>query len=418
MTDAKSGAAPTAARNNDTDDIDIVRKQPELAPIKLSKTRKTATETNSAASHTNNTANDRLEPQKQTSNTSTAATNPALAAPPPAVLIATADRYSSDILNPVVPATQKQTPLERAVNDRKTINEKDLVDSVARLQLSNSINKDVISVIVKSLLENALTFSALLTSLKDLSQASRTQLLTETLETFRQKKGDVQLIQLVGTAQTQLLEALTEHPSPSPQLDVYLRAHHLLILKPLPDLTASIQTALTQGDEPSTIIRMVDDAVDPSIPLHSVAKIFCEYLFQKVFINKTTADITQIIHYQLLAKRLLNDSISKTNSLFIAQSYWFKQGGNKNILKETMLNLLNLNIIQVINLINWRDDLKDKTLGKPKALLQVNNWIKELEEKMKEEERKRALAAGEIDEDEDEDDDDEDDDDDDDDDDD
>jgi len=121
-----------------------------------------------------------------------------------------------------------------------------------------------------------------------------------------------------------------------------------------------------------------------------LAPIIFSQVFQQVFTEKLNPNYTHLTDAVPLLQRVSDDEDTKTRLVFESQIAWFKLGASaKGVLKVLFEKLLELNLVRIENIIAWKDDVKEKPPGKPKALLQINSWITEIAPKPKKRRRRR-----------------------------
>lgn len=305
----------------------------------------------------------------------------------------------------VVSIAQRVSALEAAVEDNQTITADQLADSLGRIKIE-SIKAETASefgnVLAKSLIDNKLTLAALISKLTagkasasaasaaSASSAQAPSLLLTTLVAFKGKKGDKALLELVNAAQKAEAGldvcALLSGGLKAKDLDAFLNSRDLLILKPVPDLTAEVAASLAAGDKPEKILASIAAAVDPKLaPGLGVTNAVASHVFGLVFATAGKADLAVLAAWSPLLARVAPsfDADAQLRLLFEAQLAWFKAGATKALLKDTFVALFDAKLVGALVYDAWRNDLVEKSKnGKLKAMLQVQAWITDIQPKV------------------------------------
>jgi len=290
----------------------------------------------------------------------------------------------------VVSLAQKQSPLEQAVEDNQTITADQLSESVARLKLDRAAEYG--NVLAKSMIDGKV-------SLKDLV-AKTPALVLETLVALKNKKSDKFVLELVKAAQAadaQLdVAALIGGERKGADLDSFLESRGLLILKPVPDLTAGIAADLSAGAKADAVLATINASVDPKLaPGLGVTNAVAAHVFSQVYATAGKADLSVLPAWSSLLSRVATDADSQLRVLFEAQAAWFKAGAAKAVLKELFVALHAAKLVNALVFDAWRNDMVEKSKnGKSKALLQVHAWITDVQPKL----RPSELDEGDADE--------------------
>ena len=378
-------------------------KVPELAPIKLSALRKTPSEGFA-----------RPSPSSSSSTTSAAPAPSSAPAPAPAHIIDDS-RYAEELKGKGVVSSKKANPLDRAIREKESVTEKQLSEGLAAVNLEDEGRRgDVGVVVARSLIEGKLTLEAVTKALED------PRVLLDALKAYRERKGEKELLALVHDSGVSVLPLiLPPSPTPSPaDTDAFLTRHGLLALKPIPDLTADLTALLSASAPPQQIIDALNAALPPTTPIPALTRLITSHVFTTLFTPPSNPTPSKALPpYLPLLTRVANDPHARLLTLYAAQAAWFKAGGLKGALRDLMGALKEGGVVRGVDVVAWRDDLVEGkgVGGKPKALLQVSGWVKEVEEEVKRERpREEVEEEGEgdegedDDEDEDEDDDEED----------
>lgn len=385
----------TAPRASPVDDL----KQPELAPIKLSTTRRAPAATEA-----------RLEPARATPSNSVLrqrkeAATPA-PAPAPVPIVMDESRYDANVLKSVVVAgSKKQNPIELALQDKQTTIKDGDLDALKTMNLSSQ-TAEIAAVLARSISAKTLHLSNFAQSITSLNTDDARNLFAATLSAIYERKGEAELLSFIDSSSVNALSILVPS-NDAAEIDRVLAQHSLNVLKPVRDLSADVKTKLSSANS-AEIVTFIDTELGSKSAAVSpvVAKMVATHVFDLVFANAKTPDYSVISTWSAALKRVSNDVNTKLSVCFAAQAVWFKAtAAPKGAFKEIFIALEKAGIMQTEDFAAWRDDLKDKTPGKPKALLQVGAWIKLAEEEAK----KRMPKAAKQQESEDEDDEDEDD---------
>ena len=121
-------------------------------------------------------------------------------------------RYAEELKKPLAAAKKALTPLERAIREKESVNEKQLIDSLTSLHLDeeDSRRTEVGVVLARSLIEGKLTLDGLVKAVKD------GQVVLEALKAYKDKKSDKALSRLVQDSGWQC--CLSSYPHPPPLL--------------------------------------------------------------------------------------------------------------------------------------------------------------------------------------------------------
>ena len=305
----------------------------------------------------------------------------------------------------VVSIAQRITPLEAAVEDNQTITADQLADSLGRIKIESIKEQtaaDFGNVLAKSLIDNKISLVALISKLTvgkaassaasaaSASSAQAPSLLLSTLVAFKGKKGDKALLELVNAAQKAEagldVSALLSGGLKGKDLDAFLDSRGLLILKPVPDLTADVTASLAAGDKPEKILESISAAVDPKLaPGLGVTNAVASHVFGLVFAIAGKADLSALSAWTPLLSRVAPsfDAEAQLRLLFEAQLAWFKAGATKALLKDTFVALFESKLVGPLVYDAWRNDLVEKSKnGKLKAMLQVQAWITDIQPKV------------------------------------
>ena len=325
-------------------------------------------------------------------------------------------RYSEELRKTAV-SSRKSNPLDRAVRDKQTVTEAELREGLAGLTITEggAVVKDVAVVIAKSLSEGKLGLAAVVKAAAEKADGGKAeaggagqQLLVEVLQAYRDRKGEKGLLELVQGSGVDVLEALLPAASAA-QVEAFLASHSLLVLKPIPDLTAEVQSLLAASAPPQQIVDALNARLSASVPVPALTRQVGLHVFKSVFASPSPA--AAVKESLPLLARVGNDAGGRLLLLYCAQQCWFEKGGAKAALKDAMQAMMAGKAVESADLVAWRDDLKEGKgwTGKPKALLQVNAWLKGVEEEEKKRRPKEEEEEEEEDEDEDDDDDEDDD---------
>ena len=378
------GPLPSAS----TGDGEASNKVPELAPIRLSSLRKAGGEGVGA--------------RTGQAPTSAAAPAPAvLAAPVPTpVSVMDDSRYAEELKKPLA-AAKKLTALEKAVKDKEGVTEKQLVDGLQAVDLDDGQRRvDVGGVVARSLVEGKLTLETAVKVVKD------GRVLTEALKAYKDKKSEEALLRLVRDSGVQVLPVILPSPAASAtEVEAFLTQQGLLVLKPIPDLTTDITALLSSSAPPAQVVDALNAGLAPSTPIPALTKLVTGHVFGLLFTPTATAPSKAMAEYIPLLTRVANDGHARVLTLYAAQAAWFKAGCVKGALKDVFVGLKAAGVVKGVDVVGWRDDLKEGkgVAGKPKALLQVSLWVKEVEEEVKKERPREEEEDDEDEEDEDED---------------
>ena len=393
-----SSAAPAS------EEREAANKPPELAPLRMSALRKTPSTASSTAPSASSSSSGPLPGQSAgRSKKETDAVVEASSVPSPAII--DDSRYSDELKKPLTQA-KKSSPLEKAIADRDSITDKQLAEAMAKLDLQQADSnrrRDVAGVIVRSLIEDKMKLDA---AVKALAGKDDGDTLAEALKLYRDRKGESELSQLVQASGVNIVSALlpnTANPSTA-DVDAFLGRHSLMVLRPVPDLTADMSGLLASSPSPQAILDHINGAVPQSTPVPApLTKQLYASLFEPLFAASPPSTALLSSYVPLLRRLSVTSPIAL---LYAAQVAWFNKGAAKAALKDVFAALLSEKVVTGADVVGWRDDLREgKGLpGKPKALLQVSAWVKGVEE----EEKKRRPKEEEEDEDEDDEEDDED----------
>lgn len=292
----------------------------------------------------------------------------------------------------VVSLAQKQSPLEQAVEDNQTITADQLADSVSRLKLDGGRAADYGNVLAKSLIDGKVSLADLV--------AKTPALVLETLVALKNKKSDKFVLEAVKAAQAADAKldvaALIGGERKGADLDSFLESRGLLILKPVPDLTAGIAADLAAGAQPDAVLATINAAVDPKLaPGLGVTNAVAAHVFAQVYATAGKADLSVLPAWSSLLGRVATDGDAQLRLLFEAQAAWFKAGAAKAVLKELFVALHAAKLVAALVYDAWRNDMVEKSKnGKSKALLQVHAWITDVQPKL----RPSELDEGDADE--------------------
>ena len=397
-------AALASSTVSASEERETSNKPPELAPLRMSALRKTPGAATSAAGAPATTSTTSLPSQSgPRGKRDTEAAAEVSSSPSPAVI--DDSRYSDELKKPLTQA-KKTSALEKAIADRDSITDKQLAEAMDKLDLQQagaSKRKDVAGVIVRSLIEGKMKLE---TAVKTMAGKDDGDTLADALKLYKDRKGEMELAQLVQASGVNIISALmpnTANPSTA-DIDDFLTRHSLLVLRPVPDLTADVGSLLTSSPLPQAVLDLINTALPQSTPVPApVAKqIYC-HLFDALFAANPPSTSLLSSYVPLLRRLSLSSPIGL---LYAAQLSWFNKGAAKGALKDVFAALLSERVVTAAEVVGWRDDLREGkgVAGKPKALLQVSAWIKGVEE----EDKKRRPKEEEEEEEEDEDDEDED----------
>jgi len=300
---------------------------------------------------------------------------------------------ADELMKGVVALEEKKTALEAAAEENSTINDKQLIDSLARLKIDDADEQkpsDYGKVLAKSLIDGGVQLRSIVQQVD--SNSAPPSLLLNTLQHFQQRKGDKALLALVNAAQesdsaVDVLGVLSGKKSGA-ELDEFLSKHNLLVLKPVPDVSGTVGEALKGGKAPDAIVADIDAAIDPKIaPGQQVAQVVATHMFTAIFDaadDKTKPDVSVLDRYAPLLRRVAphTDSDAQQRVLFDGQAAWFAAGQPKSALRTLFEHLYSTELVTAESLDAYRNDTtKRSKQGKMKALLQVNTWITEIQPK-------------------------------------
>ena len=261
--------------------------------------------------------------------------------------------------------------------------------------------------VARSVIEGKVTLEAVVRVVKD------PRVLVETLKAYKERKGEKELQTLVQDSGIAILPLILPPSSSPADTDAFLARHGLLALKPIPDLTADISALLSSSSPPQQIIDALNAALPPSTPIPALTKLITAHVFTVLFSSPATPSSTpssSLPPFLPLLSRVANDAHARLLTLYAAQAAWFKAGGVKGALRDVMGALKQGGVVRGVDVVGWRDDLVvgKGVGGKPKALLQVSGWVKEVEEEVKRERPREEVEEDEGEDEEDDDDEDED----------
>ena len=396
----RAALATSTVTSTASEERETANKPAELAPLKMSALRKTPAAANSAAGGATGAFLPTQSATRGKRDTEAAADSPAAPAP-----VMDDSRYADELKKPLTTA-KKTNALEKAIADRETLTPAQLTEAMQKLDLQQagaSKRKDVAGVIMRSITSGSMKLDAAVSTLAGKDDG---ETLAEALKLYKDRKGESELTQLVQTASgVDIIAALMPNtPKPSAaDVDAFLTRHSLLVLRPVPDLTADLPSLLSSSPSPQAVLDHINAAVPQSTPVPApVAKLIYAHLFDQLFAANPPST-TLLTSYAPLLRRL--SSSSPIALLYAAQLSWFNKGAAKGALKDVFAALLSGTVVSGADVVGWRDDLKEgKGInGKPKALLQVSAFCKTVEEEEKKRRPKEEEEEEEEDEDEDED---------------
>jgi len=396
---AASSSTPSAPTGGDP------LKQPELAPIKLSSTRKAGA---APLPELGSTRPSPLSASRVANGVpAVVSTSPAVVVSQPADLLMDESRYAAETLKPVA-KTKKVNPIEAALsNPDLNVSDAELESNLAALDLSAVNTQDLSAVFVRCITAGSLSLKKLVASVQN--DATRA-LFASVLSAFASRKGESDFSAFIAKSGIEVLPVLVPSGDRA-EISALLQKYNLpSSMLPVVDLSAAFKPKLTATADPAELVQFIDSEAGLSTPVPALAKLVSAFVFAAVYASKPP-DFSLLTHWSPLLKRTCNERASKMAYIFSAQGAWFKAGGVKPLLQEALIALMKDHVVELEDLSAWRDDLKDKTTpGKPKAILQVAGWIKTQEEEVKKRAPKPVAEEeeGEDDEDEEEEDDDDD----------
>jgi hypothetical protein len=284
----------------------------------------------------------------------------------------------------VVQLAQKLTPLEKAVENRESIDEKQLIDSLKRIKLDESeLLGEVSAVLARSLIENKINLKNLVAQTTKQQSQSAAELIIQTLSAYQDIKSDKQLQAFVKSSDVDILSVIAPNLS-GQQLSDFLADNQLTILKPVADITGQVDNLIKSNASNDEFVKLINSSVDEKTSVNHLTSRLSSYIFARLFADKAAPNYEILSQYKPLLLRVLDDESSQVEFIFEAQSAWFKlSGAAKGVLKEIFSRILDQNIVDVEAFFGWRDDTAQKSAAKSKALLQVNAFITELEGRRK-----------------------------------
>jgi len=286
----------------------------------------------------------------------------------------------------VISKADLKSELSKAMEEKSPVTISDLTSGLADLnfQDDSDFKIDLVRVVCLSLSEKRLSgfnWKTLIAMLSDKFQETSHNLITDVVLYLKNKKGLHELKTSLSKEDKAEIFACITHKKDDKTIETFLVEKDLMFLLPTPDLTDYIQDSLEKGKAPKTILKYINEQVQPKINVSDLAVPIAKDAFAKVF-KTAKYNIDVLDSYSELLKRTSVKPIdlqAQTMIVYEAQAAWITSKSSKAAIKELFQKLHVLGIVTPEGFVSWRGDRKVKSKGKPKTLLYVNSWLAEIE---------------------------------------
>jgi hypothetical protein len=210
-------------------------------------------------------------------------------------------------------------------------------------------------------------------------------LMTEILQALQKKMGnEVEFGKFVKDDDVDILSVLTEGKDlDEKDLDKLLTSKDLLAIKPLPDLSKEVSSALSAGKSPAKVLEEINAKVGDKLSVSDLTGVVVDAAMAKVFEGKE-ADPKALEPFKPLLNRILvapTDLAMQITAVFHVQLAWFAAGATKGLLKTLFITIFDMEVVSAEAFMGWKEDTRLHKKSKMKALLQVNGWLEEIKPK-------------------------------------
>jgi hypothetical protein len=284
--------------------------------------------------------------------------------------------------------------LNASLEKGEAVTVEQLSEGVAHLKLGvgdNAMKEKLSASLLAGLEQGKLTLKQIHDVMVEKNKFHSSKVLAHFLELYKSKKGEEALLALVNQSGVDITKTLTP------------LSRDLLCLKKGTDVQDEIAKLVAEGQSGESVVKLIKTRCDEKSDLSSLASVLAKAVFKEVFPDKSSVKIPVLEKYAPAMKLVSTSIPAQIDVLVAAHVAWSSVGCPKGgVIKQVFSKLVDCAVVSPVAVVEWKDDTNSKkAAGKQQALVQLLNWVTEIEQKIA---QSHASAYGDDDEDADDDD--------------